>query len=230
MISHAVQDYLKAIYKLQASGQPVTTSAVAERLGVSPPSATNMLKKLAALSLVAYKPYRGVRLTAAGRKAALEIVRHHRLLERYLAQALALSLDEVHAEAERLEHVLSEELEERIDLSLDHPTSDPHGDPIPARDGTIRERRYPTLAELAPPQAVVVRRLSDEDPGQLRHLADLGLVPGAPFAVVEKLPFDGPLRIQAGGREHLLSMTLARRVFVEVAAPSLRRREKHRKR
>ncbi|MGH2405515.1 MAG: DtxR family transcriptional regulator [bacterium] len=217
MLSHAIQDYLKAIYKLQESGQPVITSKVAKRLSVSAPSATNMLKRLARLRLVKYRRYRGAFLTPAGRKVALEVIRHHRLLERYLAEALDVSLDHVHAEAERLEHALSEELEEHIDRVLGRPTSDPHGDPIPTRDGTVRERHYPTLAELEPPRRVVVRRVSDEDPAQLRHLTDLGAVPGASVSVMEKLPFDGPMRIETGGREHVLSLTLARRLFVEPA-------------
>ncbi|MGH2375770.1 MAG: metal-dependent transcriptional regulator, partial [bacterium] len=209
MLTNAIQDYLKVIYKLQELGEPVATSQVAERLGVSPPSVTNMLKRLARLRLVTHRPYHGVELTAAGRKVALEVIRHHRLLERYLAEALDLSLDQVHAEAERLEHVLSEELEEHIDRALGHPTSDPHGDPIPARDGTVHEQHYQTLAELEPRQRAVVRRVSDEDPAQLRHLVDLGLVPDTPLALMEKMPFDGPVRIESGGREHVLSLTLA---------------------
>src|ERR671919_1001448 len=175
----AVQDYLKAIYALETAGERATTSALAGRMGVSAPSATAMTKRLAELGLVERSPYRGVALTEQGRAGALEVIRHHRLLERYLADRLGLALDEVHAEAELLEHALSEELEAKIDAELGYPTHDPHGDPIPDRELRVSHVPGRTLVDLGPGERAAVSRVPDGDPALLRYLAGLGLVPGS---------------------------------------------------
>ncbi len=222
MGNRALEDYLKAIYKLahEGEGAAVGTGAVAQALGVSAPSATNMLKRLAAAGLIEHRSRRGVTLTPAGEKAALEVVRHHRLLELYLTEALGYSWDTVHAEADRLEHAVSEELEARLDAVLGYPTVDPHGDPIPALDGTVTAAPDRPLPSLEPGQTGIVGRVSDADPAKLRYLADLGLVPGAAVTLLETLPFDGPLRVQIGdadGSEHVLGRELATDIFVRSA-------------
>ena len=212
--SSAVEDYLKAILKLEDEGRRATTNAIAERLGVSAPSVTAMAKKLAADGLVERKPYRGVVLTGAGRRAALEVVRHHRLLERYLSERLGLGLHEVHEEAERLEHVLSEELEARIDEALGFPTHDPHGDPIPDSELRLRAPDGRTLASLRPGERSTVTRVPDDSADVLRYLAELSLVPGARVEVVLAAPFDGPVTVRAAGGEHALSRELAASIGV----------------
>jgi DtxR family transcriptional regulator, Mn-dependent transcriptional regulator len=208
-LSDATQDYLKEIHKLRLEGRKATTSAIAERMGVRPPSATAMVKKLAALGLAEHAPYRGVELTPAGEQVALEVIRHHRLLEQYLAQALGLSLDEVHIEADRLEHVLSEELEARIDRSLGFPTHDPHGDPIPDRKLKLDRSRLKTLASLEPGDEAVVQRVPDGDEELLRYLSSLTLVPGRKVKVRRAEPFGGPLTVRVGKAEHAISRELA---------------------
>jgi DtxR family Mn-dependent transcriptional regulator len=208
-LSEAIQDYLKEIYKLQAAGLKATTSAIARRLGVAPSSATSMLKKLAALGLAEHAPYRGVELTEAGRKIALEVVRHHRLLEQYLAETLGVSIDAVHAEADRLEHVLSEELEARIDRALGYPTHDPHGDPIPDAALNVARSKLRSLATLAPGEKAVVRRVPDGDAALLRYLAELALMPGRTVRMGEPEPFGGPLRVTVGKSEHAISREVA---------------------
>jgi DtxR family Mn-dependent transcriptional regulator len=212
--SSAVEDYLKAILKLEEEGERATTNAVAARLGVSAPSVTAMAKKLAAEGLVERKPYRGVVLTEKGRQIALEVVRHHRLLERYLAERLGLGIDEVHAEAERLEHVLSEELEARIDAELGFPTHDPHGDPIPDRELRLAAGDGRTLASLGPGERSTITHVPDESTDVLRYLAELSLVPGEDVEVVVAAPFDGPVTVRAGGAEHALSRELAASIGV----------------
>jgi DtxR family Mn-dependent transcriptional regulator len=213
-ITHAMEDYLKGVYRLQQEGGSVTTQALAEELGISGPSVTNMVKRLNELRLVEHTPYHGVRLTPAGEKIALEVLRHHRLLELYLAETLGYPWDQVHDEAERLEHHLSEELEARLDSALGHPTRDPHGDPIPSREGTIAAVPGTRLADLEAGAQGIVSRVSDRDPEQLRYLGDLGLYPGVEVVVVERLPFDGPLRIRVAGREHVIGRPLAGAVNV----------------
>jgi DtxR family Mn-dependent transcriptional regulator len=208
-LSDATQDYLKEIHKLGLEGRKATTSAIADRLGVRPPSATAMVKKLAALGLAEHAPYRGVELTPAGERVALEVIRHHRLLEQYLAQALGLSLDEVHTEADRLEHALSEELEARIDRSLGFPTHDPHGDPIPDRDLKLDRSRLKTLASLEPGDEAVVQRVPDGDEALLRYLKSLALVPGRKVKVRRAEPFGGPLTVRIGKADHAISRELA---------------------
>jgi DtxR family transcriptional regulator, Mn-dependent transcriptional regulator len=208
-LSDATQDYLKEIHKLRLEGRKATTSAIAERMGVRPPSATAMVKKLAALGLAEHAPYRGVELTSAGEQVALEVIRHHRLLEQYLAQALGLSLDEVHIEADRLEHVLSEELEARIDRSLGFPTHDPHGDPIPDRKLKLDRSKLRTLASLEPGEEAVVQRVPSDDDELLRYLKTMALVPGRKVKLRSAAPFGGPLTVRVGRSEHAISRELA---------------------
>lgn len=213
MLTQAVQDYLKIIYKLQREGVGVTTNAVAERLGVAAASATNMIKKLARLRLVEHTPYRGVVLTPGGERVALEVIRHHRLLELYLSDVLGVSLDKVDEEAERLEHVLSEELEERIAQTLGDPTHDPHGDPIPSREGRLEEPAYPVLADLDAGQSGVIVRVSDRDAGVLRDLAAGGLLPGASIRVMG-INDDGRMRIRLASGERDVTRRQAEAVYV----------------
>jgi DtxR family transcriptional regulator, Mn-dependent transcriptional regulator len=208
-LSDSTQDYLKEIHKLRLEGRKATTSAIAERLGVRPPSATAMVKKLAALDLAGHAPYKGVELTPAGERVALEVIRHHRLLEQYLAQALGLPLDEVHTEADRLEHALSEELEARIDRSLGFPTHDPHGDPIPDRKLKLDRSKLRTLASLDPGDEATIRRVPSDDDELLRYLKTLALVPGRKVKLRSAAPFGGPLTVRVGKSEHAISRELA---------------------
>jgi DtxR family Mn-dependent transcriptional regulator len=215
-ISAAVEDYAKAIYALQtAAGGPVSNNALAERLGVTAASASAMVKKLDGLGLVEHVPYRGVELTPEGRRVALEVLRHHRLLELYLAQSLGVPWDRVHDEAEVLEHHISEELEELIAEKLGHPTRDPHGDPIPTRDLELVEEVAPTLDSLAPGACGRFTRISDHDPEMLRYLAERGIAPGDAFEVVDKQPFGGPLFVRFGADMHVVGGQLAAAMRVE---------------
>ena len=220
----AAQDYLKAIYALETGGERVTTSALAERMGVSAPSATAMAKRLAELGLVERTPYRGVALTDSGRSGALEVIRHHRLLERYLVDRLGLTLDEVHAEAELLEHALSEELEAKIDAELGFPTHDPHGDPIPDADLRVAGPHGRTLADAEPRETVSVSRVPDRDAELLRYLSGLALLPAASATIVAIAPFGGPLTIRTATGEHAISRELAARIGVAEAATRARAR------
>jgi DtxR family Mn-dependent transcriptional regulator len=214
VLSVAIQDYLKEIYKLQSEGARPTTTAIARRLGVAPSSATSMLKKLAALGLAEHSPYRGVELSDAGTSIALEVLRHHRLLEQYLAETLGLGIDAVHAEADRLEHVISEELEARIDEKLGFPTHDPHGHPIPDAGLKIERRDLRSLDVLEPGQEATVERVPDGDPALLRYLAGLRLVPGRRVTVRRSEPFDGPLTVFVEGEEHAISRELAGQIGI----------------
>ena len=217
-ISAAVEDYAKAIYALQVEGGgPVTNNALAERLRVSAASASNMVKKLDGLGLVEHAPYHGVELTSAGRRVALEVLRHHRLLELYLAQSLGVPWDRVHDEAEVLEHHISEELEELIANALGNPTHDPHGDPIPTRDLEIIEDPAATLDTLEPGQHGRFTRISDHDPEMLRYLAERGIAPGDEFEVVDKQPFGGPLFVRFGADVHAFGGMLAAAMRVDEA-------------
>ena len=213
-LSEAIQDYLKVIYKLQAAGDRAATSAIAERMSVAPSSATSMLKKLAALGLVHHAPYRGAALTDAGREIALEVIRHHRLLEQYLAEKLGLGIDAVHAEADRLEHVLSDELEALIDQALGYPTHDPHGDPIPDARLEYDPTELRQLDELEPGEEATVRRVPDGDADLLRYLSGLALVPGVSVELRRLEPFGGPPTIAIGGTEHAISRELAGQIGV----------------
>ena len=213
-LTEAIQDYLKEIYKLEATGGPATTSAIAGRLGVSAPSATAMLKKLATLDLVEYERYRGARLTEKGERVALEVIRHHRLIEQYLAQTLGLPLDAVHAEADRLEHALSEELEAHIDRTLGFPTHDPHGDPIPDAELNVASHAVTPLAELDAGAKATISRVPDRDGELLRYLSELKLTPGALVEIRTAAPFDGPLTVRVGGADHAISRDLAAKIGV----------------
>jgi DtxR family Mn-dependent transcriptional regulator len=216
--SPAVEDYVKAIYSLAERGTGVaTTNALAERLGVTPPSASAMAKKLDKLGLVTRIPYRGVRLTPQGEDLALKVLRQHRLLELYLADTLGLSWDEVHEEADRLEHAMSDELEEAIASRLGDPTRDPHGDPIPGRDGQIDEQPTVSLSTLAAGTHGTFVRISDADPEMLRYLAKRGISPGDRFEVVERQPFGGALVVRFGAALHALGVSLAGVMRVEVS-------------
>lgn len=217
-ITSAMEDYLKAIYKIEQSGATVTTQRLAEVLGLSAPSVTNMVKRLDDYHLVSHTPYQGVALTEAGQKVALEVVRHHRLLELYLATALGFPWDEVHDEAERLEHYVSDELEARMERALGYPQFDPHGDPIPTREGAVPATSDMTLAELPLDTVATVSRVSDSDAALLRYLGDLGLTPGASLTVKERMPFEGPIRLKIGDHEQLLGVSAARSIHVHVAA------------
>jgi DtxR family Mn-dependent transcriptional regulator len=214
--SPAVEDYAKAIYQIaERVGGAVSTNAIAERLDVTPASASGMVRKLDELGLVEHLPYKGVQLTAKGVRVALEVLRHHRLLELYLAETLGVPWDRVHDEAEVLEHVLSEELEALIAAKLGNPTHDPHGDPIPSADLVMDEERTESLAAAEPGSAGVFVRISDSDPEMLRYLADRGIAPGDAFEVMEKHPFDGPLFVRFGDSVHVLGGALARAMRVK---------------
>ena len=215
-VTAAVEDYAKAIYALQVEcAGPVTNNALADRLGVSAASASNMVKKLGSLGLVEHLPYHGVELTMAGRRVALEVLRHHRLLELYLAQSLGVPWDRVHDEAEVLEHHISEELEELIAAKLGNPTTDPHGDPIPTRDLKLIEAETVPLDSLGPGARGRFTRVSDHDPEMLRYLADRGIAPGDDFVVVDKQPFGGPLFVRFGAETHVVGGGLAGAMRVE---------------
>jgi DtxR family Mn-dependent transcriptional regulator len=214
-LSAAAEDYLKTIYKLQSSGEAVTTQALAARLKVSAPSATAMIKKLASLKLVRHEKYRGVALTLAGEKIALETIRHHRLIETYLAEVLGLDWDKVHDEAERWEHVLSEEVEAKIAAALNHPTRDPHGAPIPSLGGEIARDGWAPLADLETGDKAVVRRVSDENPETLRYLREIALTPGTAVEVLRAVPAEGVLQLRIAGKRRTLGLSPAQAVFVE---------------
>ncbi len=216
-LSASMEDYLRAIYILAEREGTVTTTRLAEYLNVAPPSVTGMLKKLARLRLVHYTPYRGVALTRAGRRIALEVIRHHRLLELFLMEALGYDWDEVHAEADRLEHAISEALEERIAAMLGHPAYDPHGDPIPTRAGELSPPVACRLSEAPVGIACEVLRVTDEAL-TLRQAARAGLRPGARVVVEEWMPGAG-LRIRVGDQEHRIRRRLAEQVFVRVPSP-----------
>jgi DtxR family Mn-dependent transcriptional regulator len=213
-LSAAIQDYLKEIYKIQAAGDRATTTAIAKRMGVTPSSATSMVKKLAVLGLAEHAPYRGIELSDGGTKIALEVIRHHRLLEQYLAETLGLGIDAVHAEADRLEHVLSEELEARIDEQLGYPTHDPHGDPIPDAGLNVDRSELRSLDALQPGEEATVRRVPDGDAELLRYLAELTLVPGRRVLMRKAEPFGGPLTVAVDGSEHAISRELAEQIGV----------------
>jgi DtxR family Mn-dependent transcriptional regulator len=213
-LTAAVQDYLREIYKLEEDGRRAATSRVAEMMGVSTASVSTMLKRLATLELVEHTAYRGVVLTDAGRRVALEITRHHRLLEQYLAETLGVPLDQVHAEADRLEHALSELVEERIDLALGRPTHDPHGHPIPTPQLELGSMQKRTLADLAPGERATVRAVPDDDADLLRYLDELLLVPGCKIELVALAPFGGPVTLRSQAGDHAISRQLAAAIHV----------------
>jgi DtxR family Mn-dependent transcriptional regulator len=218
MLSAAAEDYLKTIYNLRSGDGDeavVTTQALANRLRVAAPSATAMVKKLARLKLVSHTPYRGVELTAAGQKVALEVIRHHRLIETYLAEVLGLEWDKIHEEAERLEHVLSEEVEAKMAAALNHPTHDPHGAPIPTPDGQIAEVGWERLTDVSAGMHATVRCVNDHSGELLRHLRDVDLVPGARIEVLRAVQTEGVLHLLVNSKRHVVGVAPASEVFVE---------------
>jgi DtxR family Mn-dependent transcriptional regulator len=219
-----VEDYLKAIYDLERGAHPATTNDIALRLAISPASVSGMVRRLADQGLITHEPYRGVRLTANGRRAALLTLRRHRILECYLTEVLGYPWDRVHDEAERLEHAASEELIERMAGALGDPLHDPHGAPIPTRDGVVEEGAVlRTLADAAIGERVRVRRVEDDDAERLRYLAELGVRPGARIRILDRAPFDGPITLWVdevgGGVTRAIGPVLAAQVFVEQLAP-----------
>ena len=218
-LSHAEEDYLKAIYELAEDSGRVSTSALAHRLVLKDGTVTGMLQKLAERKprLVNYERHRGVSLTPAGDQIALEIIRHHRLIELYLAEALGYEWDKVDAEAEQLEHVISEEFEDKISAMLGDPTIDPHGDPIPAKDGSVAPSSRLSLSDIEVGQSARVARVRDDDPALLRYLAELGIVPEAQIAIAERAPFDGPIHVVVGQQVVALGKSVTDKVFVTKA-------------
>lgn len=213
-LSPAIEDYVKAIYLLHEQHAPVTTSLLVKQLGVAPASVSGMIQKLAKLNLVTHIPYRGVMLTGLGERVALVVLRRHRLLELFLVEALGYSWDEVHAEAEVLEHVISETLEARIAARLGHPIADPHGDPIPFPDLTLPPDVYQSLGQLPVGSQGHIVRVIDQESAHLRYLQKLGLVPGASVIVYARAPFDGPLTIGVEDTVHAIDSRMARSILV----------------
>ena len=222
MQTQAVEDYLKVIYELEAQSGKVSTTSLAERMGVAPASVTGMVKKLAKMKLVVHEPYHGVSLTPAGEKIALEVIRHHRIVESYLAEALGVPWDKVHDEADKWEHVISEEMEDLMADKLGNPTTDPHGAPIPARDGSMPKSEFRRLADVEAGETVIISEVSDHDPELLRYLGELGLFPQAKVRIISVAPFQGPLTIEVGRAEHALGIEAASHIFVvpAVAEPT----------
>ena len=215
MLTAAMEDYLKTIYLLQQRHGSVSTSLLAEEMGFSAASVTGMMKKLSNLGMVEYEPYRGVRLTSSGERAALETLRHHRLLELFLTEKLGFSWDEVHEEADRLEHVISERLEERIFEALGQPTHDPHGDPIPTLAGDIHQLEQHSLVELGAGGSGVIARVATQDDEVLRYLSSLGLGLNVAVEVLSVAPFDGPVALRVEGeREVVVGRSVAEKVMV----------------
>jgi DtxR family Mn-dependent transcriptional regulator len=214
LITPAHEDYLKAVYTLENSGVEVSNSALANHLGVAPASATNMVKKLADLGLLTYEPYQNITLTESGRKVALEVLRHHRLLELYLHDKLNLSWDQVHAEAEKLEHVLSETLEDAMAAALGNPTVDPHGDPIPSKDGHVQDVGGILLSAGELNTVYRIIRVLVQDSDRLVYLGGLGLYPNAEVTVLNRAPFAGPLLIDIAGEHHALAYEMAEYLVV----------------
>jgi len=217
-ISQAMEDYLKAIYKLREENKQgaVSTSALADDMKVAPASVTNMCKKLADLNLLTYEPYQGVKFTPAGEKLALEVVRHHRLIELYLAEALGVPWDQVHAEAEKLEHVISEDVEERMAAALGDPQFDPHGAPIPSKAGVIVQPESNRLVDMSMGDRLVVVEVDDDNPELLRYLGAKGLYPGTNIQLLDVAPFEGPLTLKINSEQQSLSYQVAKTILVAV--------------
>jgi len=218
--SGPVEDYLKAIYEIELGAGAAATNDIAQRLAIAPASVSGMVRRLAEQGLVEYERYRGVRLTASGRRVALRTLRRHRVIETYLVRALGYEWDAVHAEAERLEHAASEELIDRMAAAIGDPAADPHGAPIPTREGAVDETRYRSLAELPVGEDARVVRVSDEDGEMLRYLAELGLRPGADVRVLGRAPYEGPISLRVAGTECAVGPGLAGQVLIENAAES----------
>ena len=210
-----VEDYLKAIYELERSGEPAETNAIARMLDIAPASVSGMVRRLADQRLITHERYHGARLTASGRRAALRTLRRHRVIEAYLTSALGYSWDQVHDEAERLEHAASDELIDRMAAAIGEPETDPHGAPIPTREGTLHERSLVPLSSLDAGDVTRVERVSDDDGERLRYLAELGIVPGATIRVIAREPFDGPIALRVQNASRTIGAGLASHILVD---------------
>jgi DtxR family Mn-dependent transcriptional regulator len=219
-LSPQIQDYLKNIYQLQSEHPQVPTTALAERLGVSAPTVSSMMRKLAELGLATHQPYKGVHLTPEGEKLALGVLRAHRLCETYLVRVLGFSWDEAHVEAERIEHALSEKLVDRLEEALDYPASDPHGHPIPTRDGQVPCCEGEPLAALEPGESGAILQIKDDSPKLLRYLGELGLYPGEMVEVLEVAPFSGPIHLRVGDTDQVVGREVAEHVIVQTGTDS----------
>jgi DtxR family Mn-dependent transcriptional regulator len=218
------EDYLKAIYAIGKGSGAAATNEIAQRLAIAPASVSGMVRRLADQGLLAYERYHGVRLTESGRRAALRTLRRHRVIESYLSEALGYPWDRVHDEAERLEHAASDELVDRMAATIGEPEVDPHGAPIPTRDGSVDETEYTSLAQLPIGTSGVVVRVSDEDPAMLRYLAELSILPGKKLTVKTRAPYDGPITLTLGRQELSIGPALAANVLIAPLADSGRRR------
>ncbi len=213
-LTRQAEDYLKTIYEIERDGDAAPTTAIATRLGIAPASVSGMLRRLARQGLVAVERYRGARLTARGRRVALQMIRRHRILESYLFTRLHFGWDSVHEQAELLEHAASAALIERMSAALGHPAADPHGAPIPRADGTVDDTRLRSVDDLAVGAPARVARMSDRDPALLRYLGELGIRPGVTLRLVDRAPFDGPLTVAVGRARHVIGSAVARKVWV----------------
>jgi DtxR family transcriptional regulator, Mn-dependent transcriptional regulator len=216
-LSRSVEDYLKAIYSLSERGDAASTSSIAGILDIQPASVSGMVKRLAEWGFVEHVPYRGVKLTPSGTREALRIIRRHRVLETYLSQRLGYSWDDVHEEAERLEHAASDELIDRMAAAMENPRHDPHGAPIPSSSGEVEIRNHPTLAEVDAGEQVRIRAVRDEDPERLRYMEARGLMPGVILSLEARAPFSGPITVRVGGGDgaiQTIGFDLARRIWV----------------
>jgi DtxR family Mn-dependent transcriptional regulator len=216
-ITNSIQDYLKNIYELTENGESATTNALARKMNVRAPSVTGMVQKMASSkpALVEYQKHQGVTLTQEGKRAALEVIRHHRLLEAWLVQTLGYTWDEVHEEAERLEHVISEDFENRIAAAMGHPVRDPHGELIPTADLTMPPDESTPLSSLRPKQTAIIKRVAASDPSLLRYLEEIDLVPGKQIVVQDHSPFDHNLTIKVGRKSFVLGLNITGKIFVE---------------
>ena len=216
-LTEPVEDYLKAIYAIGKGSGPAATNEIAQRLALAPASVSGMVRRLADQGLLAYERYHGVKLTETGRRAALRTLRRHRVIEAYLSRALGYPWDRVHDEAERLEHAASDELVDRMAAAIGEPMVDPHGAPIPTRDGAVDETEYTSLADLAAGESGVVARVTDEDPEMLRYLGELAIRPGTRLSIKSRAPFDGPITLTVGKQELSIGRVLAAHVLVAPA-------------
>ena len=214
-----VEDYLKAIYELESSGEAAETNAIARMLNIAPASVSGMMRRLAEQGLITHERYHGARLTTAGRRAALKTLRRHRVIESYLTSALGYSWDRVHDEAERLEHAASDELVDRMAAAIGEPETDPHGAPIPTREGRLQERPLVTLASLAAGASARIERVSDKNGDRLRYLAELGILPGEVVTIVAREPFGGPIALRIGSVSRTIGSELAAQILVSPAPP-----------
>jgi len=213
-VTASVEDYLKVIFELESAAGVAGTTEIAAELGFAPPSVSGMVRRLAEQGLITHERYRGVRLTKSGRRAALRTIRRHRVIEAYLTRALGYPWDRVHDEAERLEHAASDELIDRMAAAIGEPTTDPHGAPIPTREGTLEEAPLRALDQVDVGVRVAVQRVGDRDPGQLRYLAELGITPGRQVEVLSRAPFGGPIELRVGRATRSIGPALARQIFV----------------